>query len=406
MSVLKYRQSKTGKSELLSCFFTISIVFADILGNGNFNLLYFFGAFLVIRDLKIRISFLKDFLIFFVPFLIMILGEICFSGNTFSLNKVLAYSVKILVCISLLSYVKNNFWRVDHLKIINHICQLFGALLVLSILTIKLPVFWRLNDEFNSFAKVRLQFLYSEPSVLGVLCGILVVILMYYIFNNKDINRIIIKEVLLLAVIILLTFSMSGIVYTIISVMVLYLFQISENKKHIPRRLLRYSILGLCAIAFILMTNNPISTRFFSMFLGMDGSYNFRWSAAVSTFSKTMEITKKWGMGLGNMNTASGLSFLLDLGIDYKFANSFLYFLTENGFLGFLYIVYLLLICIYACIKSSKSERPLRIGLLVFAFISQIAGGYFTDPILWMLYGIICSKNMRINNTMINREYK
>lgn len=149
----------------------------------------------------------------------------------------------------------------------------------------------------------------------------------------------------------------------------------------------KYSYLeALCAIAFILMTNNPISTRFFSMFLGMDGSYNFRWSAAVSTFSKTMEITKKWGMGLGNMNTASGLSFLLDLGIDYKFANSFLYFLTENGFLGFLYIVYLLLICIYACIKSSKSERPLRIGLLVFAFISQIAGGYFTDPILWMKF--------------------
>ena len=111
-----------------------------------------------------------------------------------------------------------------------------------------------------------------------------------------------------------------------------------------------------------------------------------------------MEITDYWGMGLGNMNTPSGLSFLLSIGIDYKFANSFLYFFTENGMLGIIYTIYLFLICIYNCIKSSKNIRPLKVGVLAFAFVSQIAGGYYTDPILWIVYGIVCSNEKTVIN--------
>lgn len=395
MGTVKCGEFKIRGKELLIYFFVLSVVFADILGNGNLNLLYFLGALLIIINFRIKVSFLKDLVLFFVPFCIMVLGEIIFSGNTFLVEKVLVYLLKILVCVSLLSYTKKMFWYVDHLRIIDYICRLFGIMLVLSLITIKLPIFWRLNDEFNNFSKTRLQFLYSEPSVLGVLCGVLAIILMYYVFD-KNKNRIILREVFLLALIILLTFSMSGIVYTAIGVIVLYIFQILKNIDHIPRRLLIYLIFGIGLCAIVLTTNNPISRRFFAMFLGMDGSYNFRWSAAVSAFRKTMKITGFWGMGLGNMNTPSGLSFLLDLGINYKFANSFLYFMTENGFWGFLYIVYILSICLYSCIKSSKNKRPLKVGLLAFAFVSQIAGGYFTDPMLWIIYGIICSKETEV----------
>lgn len=270
-------------------------------------------------------------------------------------------------------------------------------MLVISLLTINRPIFWRLNDVINRFSKTRLKFLYSEPSVLGILCGLLVIILLYYIFDNKK-NYMLLKEIVLLAVIILLTFSMSGIVYTAVGILVLFLFQVFKNKECIPRRMLIYFLFGICLLIIILSTNNPISNRFFSMFLGMDGSYNFRWSAAVNVFRKTMEITKCWGMGLGNMNTPSGLSFLLSIGIDYKFANSFLYFFTENGILGIIYTIYLFLICTYHCIKSSKNIRPLKVGVLAFAFVGQIAGGYYTDPILWIMYGIVCSNEKTVIN--------
>lgn len=392
MATLKYGQSKFKKSNFLTWFFIFSVVFSDVLGNGNLNLLYFFGAFLMIYEFKMKIDFLRDISILFIPFCLMVLGEILFSNNEFSPLKVIIYTIKILVCISLFSYTKNQFWNVDHLKIIDYLCCIFGFILIVSLFTIRLPIFWRLNDSYNSFSKTRLKFLYSEPSVLGILCGLLLVILIYYFFNKKN---AVLKEIFLLSLIVLLTFSMSGIVYTAVAVIVLFFFQIFKNTHRIPWRLLLFLIFGIGIFVIVLTTNNPISRRFFSMFLGLDGSYNFRWTAAISTFRKTMEITKNWGMGLGNMNTPAGLSLLLSLGIDYKFANSFLYFFTENGFLGILFVLYLFLVCVYKCIKSSRNVRSLKVGLLVFAFVSQIAGGYFTDPLLWITYGIICSKEFQ-----------
>lgn len=402
MSALRVVQFKAREKQIISFLFIFSVVFADIFGNGNLNLLYFFGAFLIIKNFKLKGSFLKDLAIYFVPFCIMVLAELFFSGNDFSLKKIVVYSIKILVCLSLLSYTKNNFWNINYLKMIDYICYSFAFLLFLSLLTIKIPVLWRLEDAFNSFSKTRLKFFYSEPSVLGILCGLLVIILMHNIFSQRK-NYKTLKEVLLFAIIILLTFSMSGIVYTTVAVIVLYIFEILK-KNRIPKKLIIYFVIGLCLLVLVLTTNNPISKRFFAMFLGMDGSYNFRWSAAVSTFIKTMKITNCWGMGLGNMNTVAGLSFLLNLGIDYKFANSFLYFSTENGFLGIAYIIYLLLLCIKGCVKSSKNSRPLKVGLLVFVFVSQIAGGYFTDPFLWIIYGIICSREKK-DSQMYPKEW-
>ena len=122
MPIKNSEKLKIQKERLVEYLFVLSVVFADILGNGNLNLLYFFGVLLMFKNLKIHVSFLKDMVIFFVPFCLMILGEIFFFGNTFSLVKVLVYSLKILVCISLLSYTKKSFWAVDHLTIIKKNC--------------------------------------------------------------------------------------------------------------------------------------------------------------------------------------------------------------------------------------------------------------------------------------------
>ena len=81
------------------------------------------------------------------------------------------------------------------------------------------------------------------------------------------------------------------------------------------------------------------------------------------------------------------------------FANSFLYFIAEAGILGVFYIVFI----INYCIKNIRKNKylgqddctELKQGLLIYVFISQIAGGYFTDPFIWCLYGIICAKNLK-----------
>ena len=40
------------KEKLIIYLFVLSVVFADILGNGNLNLLYFFGLFLIFKNLN------------------------------------------------------------------------------------------------------------------------------------------------------------------------------------------------------------------------------------------------------------------------------------------------------------------------------------------------------------------
>lgn len=386
--VLKYSRTKR---DFLICFIVISIVFSDILGNGNLNLLYFFGIYLIIKNFKIRITILKDIAIFFLPFCLLLLISFFGSKNSFVPERVLAYILKLFLCTTLLAYTKEYYWRIDQRKIIDLICNCYGFFLILSLATIKFPVLWRLNDSYNSFSKTRLKFLYSEPSVLGIICGVILIILMYYFFN-KNSDQKMNRELLVLLIIIILTFSMSGIVYTAIGVTALFLTKTIGHKQRIPRKILILCLVGICALVMVLATSNPISNRLLAMSMGMDGSYNFRWSAAINAYNKIMRLTENWGIGLGNMNTQAGLSRLLSVGMDYKMANSFLYFLTENGFLGMFYIFYLFLICLYHCFRCSKETRSLRVGLFFFVFMSQIAGGYFTDPILWIVYGIVCSR--------------
>lgn len=392
MMLSKKERLKFTKSELLSYIFVFSIVFSDILGNGNLNLLYFFGLFLFLNNFRLKKKLLKDVTIFFVPLLIMIIIEFIFSKNLFSIIKVGVFCIKIFVCIVLLSFTKRNFWEIDHLKLIRYINIYFTFLLLLSFISLKYPILWRLNDPYNSVSKTRLKFLYSEPSVLGLLCGVILIILSYYYFNtNKKYRKNLFLEIFLILIILTLTFSISGILYTCFAIFILYIWTSLKDLRRIPRRYYFYLILGIIFIVTILLTKNPISKRIFTIVSGKDASFNFRWSLGLEAFKKTMSTTNCWGMGLGNMNTTYGLTLLKSFNIDFKLANSFLYFLCENGMVGFIYLIYLFAFNLYKCTNSSKTIKPLKVALLFFVFVSQLVGGYFTDPLLWIIYGIICS---------------
>ena len=80
MTIKNSEKLKIQKERLVEYLFVLSVVFADILGNGNLNLLYFFGVLLMFKNLKIQVSFLKDMVIFFVKYCLMILGEILYRS--------------------------------------------------------------------------------------------------------------------------------------------------------------------------------------------------------------------------------------------------------------------------------------------------------------------------------------
>ena len=53
MTIKNSEKLKIQKERLVEYLFVLSVVFADILGNGNLNLLYFFGVLLMFKNLKI-----------------------------------------------------------------------------------------------------------------------------------------------------------------------------------------------------------------------------------------------------------------------------------------------------------------------------------------------------------------
>jgi hypothetical protein len=86
-------------------------------------------------------------------------------------------------------------------------------------------------------------------------------------------------------------------------------------------------------------------------------------------------------------------------GIVEVIANSFMYFITEGGIFA---IVYLIGFHIFLLKKINKENIMLKLPLLVFIVFYQIGGGYFTNPLNWIIYGVIAWDNTKDKNLEVN----
>ena len=399
------------KKEAVYYLLIPAFAFSDVLNNGNLNLLYFAGillTFLMLPASGSRSRYYQDLLTYFLPFVSMPFFYLLCSGRTLYFVKALVYCAKIFICVSLLSFFKNSPGQDFQLKKLwTGLIGIFSGFLVLSLAFYAKRPFWRVHDAYNTFSRTRLQFLYSEPSVLGLITGILLIFVLYSLIENGfSLRRLF--SLTSLGATLLLTFSMSGILYLSIAVLYLLTSKIFHSGGRLKKRIL-WMLLGFVAsVAFVLLTDNAISSRLASILQGNDSSFHFRWEASGRSLALILQRTNYWGLGLGGMNTETGLSELLAAGIDYKFANSFLYVIAENGWPGALYILYLSLLCFYPVLTERSRDRKkhtslyrLKMALFLYIFISQIAGGYFTDPLLWCIYGILCSRKLRQEELII-----
>ena len=112
-----------------------------------------------------------------------------------------------------------------------------------------------------------------------------------------------------------------------------------------------------------------------------------------------MDRTHYLGVGLGNMSSEK-TGLILDMfGIGTRFSNSFLYLIGEMGIVGLVLILTITIICIKSIKKDGYTLE--KIGLLVFITLFQIAGGYFTDPFIWIVYGLILSTDTENNRARL-----
>lgn len=382
--------------------FALILLFSDILRNGNLNLIYMFGILIIFSHLIKKRYFYRIQIQYMIPLLGIMLVFLVFTDQPFTLIKMIVYLAKMLINIALFSFFQKSFGEARVKDCMRCVIFVLSIILFSALIFHNNSVLWRLNDPYNFFSKTRLQLLFSEPSVLGFFVGILLIFLFYSLIEF-GIDRLCMFGLLVSLLCLILSFSLSGIVYTAVAVLYLvtvkFLRQLVKPKINV--RILVCVLIFTSALFFILVTENDISNRIAAILSGTDGSFNYRWYASTESLRSILSKTNYLGLGFGNMNTAEGISLLSSVGIDNIFANSFLYFIAEAGILGIFYLFFILTTCFKNIKKNGCSKRhdcaELKMALLIFVFISQIAGGYFTDPLIWCLYGIICSDIKRNN---------
>lgn len=376
---------KIGIRKISIFLFVVATLLCNILIDGNLNLLYFYTIVFAIPTVFRKKRMIHEVLIFFLPIaIIAILGTIM-GGNSISIRTIVPL-MKIFLCIVLMIFVREKLTEKKYNYFLNYITALTLVIFVIALIFHDSSLFWTLNDTSNSFSRVRLHLFYSEPSILGQVSAILFIMWFDKFLKRKNKKNLLC--LVLFGMCLVFSFSMSGIMFLFLSVG-LTILCISITKNRIRKKYINLVVLGILAFAILMITDNPISNRLIAIFDGVDSSFNFRWSRSIVAFFTVMKNTYLVGLGLGNMNNESVYLNLLHM--EAKFSNSFLYFFSETGVLGIFYVIWIL----SKCIKNIKqnSDKFLRLCLFIFIVLFQFAGGYFTDPFIWAIYGLVLSKN-------------
>ena len=222
---------------------------------------------------------------------------------------------------------------------------------------------------------------------------VLTIFAVYYLFNSKNRKdkRKYVTFIFALSILIYFSKSLTGFLCIAISLASMYIAYAYQNKSFKILALNVFTILLSSLFLFIfLRSNSPISLRLLDVISGNDTSFSYRLFGGYSVMTNALNNTNLLGIGFGNLNTAQVALNYGNYGLIGVISNSFMYFITEGGICA---IVYLFFIIGYLIKNVHKNKSILKIGLFVFIITTQIPGGYFTDPMNWIIYGIICSKS-------------
>lgn len=356
----------------------------------NLDLFYFLSIILVFKDLlsskKINIKSMKMIYIVIMYALIQIAVQ-----DNIVVYRLIINLMKMYINIFLFYYIKDSNLSLLKLKKITYLIALINTLLLPISLIFKNSFLWRLNDYVNTYNEVRLQMFYFEPSELSFHVSLLVLILYYYFKISIDfkermkIGFYIATNTLIIA----LSSGMGGILSLLLGICVIYVYHLITKlnlKQSIISIVLLFCITG--ATFLLIQSNSKIYLRAMDIINGKDGSVVYRYNTSHEVMKQMLIDSTGIGIGFGNLNTDITQGSYWTYGLVEVISNSFMYFIAEGGFVAILFLI----ILIWKLVSSiKKGEGILKYGLLIFILSYQIAGGYFTNPINWIVYGIICN---------------
>ena len=291
--------------------------------------------------------------------------------------KTFVFAVKILLCVCLYSTVKDKIIKFDFQKFLDYAAFLFFWQTLFA-LAYKTDLLWRL------FGFGRLELFYLEPSELGVFVGFLVILQFYYLINTNRTKRKFLNFIIL-ATVLGFSQSLSGILYTVFAIGILIVFR--DGGSLTGKKILAFCIL-IIALLMLVSTENFISERLVNIWYGEDSSFDTRFNFPMEMVSTYYREYGMAGFGLGNMNTAEGLSFFHLKASNYVICAAYFLFALEGGIIALLLEV---LFTMHIFYQSLRKKESLYLALFIVMFFYMYLGGYTTNPMIWIICGFIAA---------------
>lgn len=363
-----------------------------ILKNGNFDLYYFMTMAIVIL-LLLRKEYKKYINTILLSAGVLIFIEICsyiFSGIESDLVDAVLTISKLLICITLMLVTKDYFLKLDIRKLAYCVAGIHTLETIIALFCVN-NVWWKLNDIENGLNKTRLQLLYMEPSELSM-CSALIIILLLYAYEMEGFRWTDILCYIIFCFDMYLSAGLGGIISISMAigiVLLLKLIRLAFSKKRYYY-LLIIPLFAITIYSVIYSIDIPMLIRIRLMLSGefaADSSTSWRLWVPLQSIGPILRETNFMGVGLGNFNSTYAAQMMSKILPSANwFPNSFLYFVAEGG----IWAIGLLIIGIgYLGYRAIKTHCFSLLILFLFITIYQIPGGYFTNPLNWICYGVI-----------------
>lgn len=335
-------------------------------------------------------SKMKRILIIISSMLALALVQWIFNRDI-NIMKMIINICKIVICITCMLYVIDNYKKIDLLKITKIISVLFAISIPISLIFNKSSILWRHNDIHNKYTLSRLNLFYLEPSELGFHLAILIIILLGYLLISKSVKekRILIGLIAANCICLYMARPLGAIVIVAFSIFIMLLFDLIYRPRKFKFKLYGYLLVGFLVLLVILIKiESPIIMRIIDTINGRDASNSYRIGVTLDVFRQSFIDYRGLGCGFGNLNTENFISKYSYLGLVVVVTNSFFYFVIETGIVGIIALFSFLFFMLKKCIKE---KSLIKWGLFTFLVLYQVFAGHFTSGLYWILYGVILS---------------
>ncbi len=359
----------------------------------NLDLFYFLSIILILRDvIQRRKLTLKA--MGYVYFAVLYAFLQVTVNDQVDMGRLVINLAKLFLNVILFLQVKEMKMDMASFKKIIYSASVINLALLCIGMVYKTKLLWRLDDDVNLYQKVRLSLFYAEPSEASFHVCILLTILGAFALHESRFKGNLVNLFFMLtnACIVIMSAGMGGMLCLGLAFVVMYICYLSD-RLNIQKLLLTIllAMAGAGAAVWFVVSKSSFYMRLSDILSGTDGSVFYRLNVSARIMGQILNHSNYIGTGLGNLNTDTVQNAYYSQGLVGVIANSFMYVIAEGGVGA---IVLLAVFHAMLVTRIRKHERVFKAGLLVFILAYQIAGGYFTNPVNWIVYGLIANQTL------------